>query len=196
MAFDWKKVVGSIAPTIGTMLGGPLFGMVISEVGEALGMPGATEEQLKAKVEEQGGRLTGDQIVALKTAEQAVQIRNRELDLDVMKINAATDAAEIADVQDARKRQIETKDNVPAYILAGSAVLYALQYVLFYFGPPIADDFIQTLVIKAFAVNETILTAAVFFYIGTSRGSKRSGDTVRQLAIDQQKVIADNAAAP
>jgi hypothetical protein len=43
MLFDWKSVVGTVAPGIATALGGPLAGMAVSTLAKALGVE-ATEE--------------------------------------------------------------------------------------------------------------------------------------------------------
>lgn len=49
MSFDWKKLVGTVAPTLATVLtgGNPLAGMAISALSTALlGKPDGTEEEL------------------------------------------------------------------------------------------------------------------------------------------------------
>lgn len=99
--FDWKKLVGGIAPVLGTALGGPLAGQAITMLGQALGLGDAAGEGDVAAVVA-SGQLTGEQVVAMKQADVAFQTRMRELDIDLEKVNQASAAALIADTSDAR----------------------------------------------------------------------------------------------
>ena len=56
----------------------------------------------------------------------------RELDIDLTRLNQAADEAIMKDVQDARARQIATKDPTPQVILFVLFVLWAGTFVLFY----------------------------------------------------------------
>lgn len=179
--FDWKTMVAGIAPVIGTALGGPLAGQAISMLGQALGLgPSATDTDVAAAIG--SGKLTGEQIVAMKQADIAFQTRMRELDIDVDKLNAETEKAYLLDVQDARARQAETKDRVPQVILAVLFVLWTFTFAMFYFGTLPDDEFVRALVVRAYATVETGLTGAIGYFIGSSRGSKQSGDAVRRIA--------------
>lgn len=84
--FDWKKLVAGIAPALGTALGGPLVGAAVAELGGALlGNRDASETDVAAALA--GGRLGPEQIVAIKQTDNALAVRLRELDIDVLKIN-------------------------------------------------------------------------------------------------------------
>jgi hypothetical protein len=98
---DWLK---QIAPTIATVLGGPLAGMAVEAIGSAFGMTDATQDKIKDIV--QSGNMTGEQIAAVKQAEIALQAKLKELDIDVEKVHAG-------DRDSARKMQIETKSLIP-----------------------------------------------------------------------------------
>lgn len=101
MNFDWKSVVRSIAPTLGTALGGPMAGAAVKVLGEALlGDPNSSEAKVAQAV---AAGLSPDAIVALRQADQAFEIRMRELDIDLAKLNADVERAYLADVSDARK---------------------------------------------------------------------------------------------
>jgi hypothetical protein len=50
------------------------------------------------------------------------------------------------------------------------------------FGAIPEDDYVRALITRSFATIETGLTAAIAYFIGSSRGSKASGDAVRKLA--------------
>lgn len=98
---DWKSIVRATAPILGTALGGPLAGAAVKVLGQAiLGTDEATQDDVSAALV-QG--LSPDAIAKLKEADITFKTRMRELDIDVLKLNAATEQAYLSDVQDARK---------------------------------------------------------------------------------------------
>lgn len=184
--FDWKKLVGGIAPILGTALGGPLAGQAISMLGAALGLGSdASEGDVAAAVT--SGRLSGEQIVAMKQAENDFAAKMREFDIDVMKINAASDAALLQDVQDARARQVSTKDYMPQIIFFLFLAIYIMEVAMFFFGKMPTDEYVRALMTRAFGTVEAGVVGAVAYFIGSSRGSKQSGDAVRRIAEQQPK---------
>lgn len=97
---DWKSIVRATAPILGTALGGPLAGAAIRVLGEAvLGTPDATQDDVAGALL-QG--LSPDAIAKMKEADIAFKTRMRELDIDILKLNATTEQAYLADVQSAR----------------------------------------------------------------------------------------------
>ena len=74
MSFDLKSLLGSIAPTVATALGGPLAGSAVAAIGEALGLKDATAKSIETAFME--GKLTADQISELKKLE--MQFKNDE----------------------------------------------------------------------------------------------------------------------
>lgn len=44
---DWKNLISSVAPFLGTALGGPLGGMAVSALGDALGLSDKSESAIK-----------------------------------------------------------------------------------------------------------------------------------------------------
>jgi len=182
--FDWKKFVGGVAPALGAALGGPLAGAAVSVLaGQLLGNDKATEADLERAMTT--GQLSGEQIAAIKQAEFNFQTKMRELDIDVLTINQAADAAVLRDVQDARARQVATKDNMPQVIFFLLLALYAGEVALFFFGKMPDDEFVRALMTRAFSTVALGLTGAIAYFIGSSRGSKQSGDAVRQIAQQQ-----------
>jgi len=184
--FDWKRLVGGIAPVLGTVLAGPLAGAAISELASALlGNPDAPEADVAAVLST--GRLSGEQVVAIKQAGNALTVRLRELDIDVLKINQAADAALIADTSDAR-HTFGKDENVfvlGCIILGAFAVLMGLVLTgLFYLMTGKVD------------VNPGVMTACgtligtivgyvaanaqqvVSFFYGSSKGSKDNGQAI------------------
>lgn len=179
--FDWRKFVAGVAPALGAALGGPLAGAAVKMLaGAVLGDEGASEADVAAALA--SGQLSGEQVVAIKAAEQAFAVRMRELDIDVDKLNHAADEAVLRDVQDARARQVSTKDWMPQVIFFMLASAWAGTLLLFYFAALPQDEFLRALIVRAYATVETGLTGAIAYFIGSSRGSKASGDAVRKIA--------------
>ena len=86
-----KNIVGAVAPTLGTALGGPMGGMAANMIAEVLGVPNNPKSIEKGLAE-----ATPAQMLELKKAEQEFEVQMKELDVDVFKL-------EVADTQDARK---------------------------------------------------------------------------------------------
>jgi hypothetical protein len=101
---DWLV---KLAPTAATLLGGPLAGMAISAIGDALGLKEATKEKITEVL--QSGTMTPEQLAALKTAEANLKIKLKELDIKVEEIHAQ-------DRDSARKMQIQNRSWIPAVL--------------------------------------------------------------------------------
>lgn len=187
--FDWKKLVAGIAPALGTALGGPLVGAAVAELGGALlGNRDASESDVAAALA--GGRLGPEQIVAIKQADNALAVRLRELDIDVMKINQAADAALIADTSDAR-HVFGANENVFVLgifiLLTFACLMTAVLVGCFYIlngGTPAIDPGLMTAcgtligtVVGYVAANAQ---QVVSFFYGSSKGSKDSGQAIGQ----------------
>jgi len=87
-----KNIVGAVAPTLGTALGGPMGGMAANMIAEVLGVPN-TPKAIETAIQQ----ATPEQMIELKKAENAFEIQMKELDVDVFKL-------EVADGQDARSK--------------------------------------------------------------------------------------------
>lgn len=101
---DW---LGKLAPVAASLLGGPLAGLAVSALGDALGLKDATKDAIMEVV--QSGTMTPEQVAALKTAEANLKIKLKELDIK---------AEEIAmqDRDSARKMQIQNRSWIPAVL--------------------------------------------------------------------------------
>lgn len=72
---EWKQVVGAVAPWIGTALGGPLGGMAVAAVADALGL----SEKTEAAIQQAISGATPEQMLAIKQADQQFAARMQEL---------------------------------------------------------------------------------------------------------------------
>ena len=86
-----QNLVGAVAPTLGTAMGGPLGGVAGKVISEALGVPNN-----QASIEKAMSSATQEDLVKIKEAELKFEAEMKKLDVDVF-------ALETADKQDARK---------------------------------------------------------------------------------------------
>ena len=112
--------------------------------------------------------------MAIKQAEPAFTVRMREFDIDVLKLNQAADAAVLAEVQDARARQVATKDQAPQVILAVAAVLRASRRTTVARKYHVADVSPK---VRSSSVATNFLGAFSFFQ--DHRGLRTLGNTTR-----------------
>lgn len=106
MAFDLKSALSTIAPTLATMLGGPLAGTAVSALVGALGLaPGAGADDVTKVL--QTGTVTPETMAAIRAADQhhAEAIAQQGYDLAKMNLDfqQAQTVAVIDDRKDARK---------------------------------------------------------------------------------------------
>lgn len=104
---DWKGIISTVAPWIGTALGGPLGGAAVGAVSDALGLSDKTEASIKAAL----SGVTPEQMLAIKNADQAFAIQMQELGFKQV---SDMEALAAGDRKDARDMQKTTRSWVPA----------------------------------------------------------------------------------
>jgi hypothetical protein len=164
---DWKAVVGTVAPWLGTALGGPLGGMAVTAVADALGLSTKTEESIKQAL----SGVTPEQMLALKNADQAFQVKMQELGFQNEK---DMEALAVSDRDSARKREATVGDNtvrVLAYLitLGFFGVLSILMFTT------IHQEVKDVLFVMLGALGSG-WQSCVSYYFGTSKGSKDKTD--------------------
>lgn len=162
---DWKNLISSVAPFLGTALGGPLGGMAVSALGDALGLSDKSESAIKQAL----SGVTPEQMLAVKNADQAFQIKMQELGFANLK-----DMEQIAesDRDSARKREVDVKDNTPkilAYFIT-LGFFSILAFMLFNEVPVGSKDVLNILL----GSLGTAWIAIVSYYFGSSNGSART----------------------
>lgn len=158
---DWKAVVGGIAPTIATALGGPLAGLAVDALGKALGLDAPTVKSVQDALTQ--GQLTGEQIVQVKQAELALQATLRELDISEEQLYTN-------DRDSARKREASVGDATPrvlAYLVMISFIALIGSQL---FGFTQVDSALAgTLVGYLSAKAEQVMS----YYFGSTRSGER-----------------------
>lgn len=164
------NLVRTVAPTIASAVGGPLAGIAVRTISDALlGKPDGTEAEL---VQAALGA-TPEQLLALKKAEQDFVIQMRELDIDLERIGNQ-------DRDSARNREIKLKDATPKVLAA--AVTFGYFGVLFWmlrYGLPTTGGSEAMLVMLG--TLGTAWGAIVAYYFGSSAGSRDKNDTISKM---------------
>lgn len=106
---DFSSLIKTVAPWIGTALGGPLGGMAVEAASRALGLGESTTESLKTAL----SGATPEQMLALKKADQEFSLQ-----MQALGFKQITDLEAIAagDRKDARDMQRSTRSIMPAVL--------------------------------------------------------------------------------
>jgi hypothetical protein len=104
---DFIKLILTVAPWIGTALGGPLGGMAVTAAANALNLTEKTTDAIKAAV----SGATPEQLLALKEADQNFELQMKALGFANIK---DLEAIAAADRDSARKLQMARPSMVPA----------------------------------------------------------------------------------
>lgn len=166
-----KDLLQSAAPWLANAVGGPLAGIAVKAIGEALGQPDASTEAVTQALTQ----ATPDQLLSLKQADADFELKMRELGL-----NNIERLEEIAagDRDSARKREMEVKDSTPrvlAYLITGG--FFGLLLLLLFKQPPLGSaDTINDML----NVLGTVWIGCVSYYFGTTANSQRKTDMLHK----------------
>jgi hypothetical protein len=159
-------LLGQLAPSIATALGGPLAGVAVKTLSSALfGHEDGTEEQISEAM----ASATPDQLAAIKKIDADFKVQMKSLDIDLERIAAG-------DRDSARQMQVATKDWTPkalAYIIT-FGFFGALIYILM-FGIPKSGTEVILMMLGSLSTSWTGVTQ---FYYGSSLGSKQKTDAL------------------
>jgi len=157
---QFGPLLGQLAPSIATALGGPLAGVAVKTLSNALfGHEDGTEEQISEAM----ASATPDQLAAIKKIDADFKVQMKSLDIDLERIAAG-------DRDSARQMQRETKDWTPkalAFIVT-FGFFGALVYILI-FGIPQTGTEVILMMLGSLSSS---WTGVMQFYHGSSAGSK------------------------
>jgi len=164
---DWLK---QIAPTAATLLGGPLAGMAVDAIGKAIGMDAATKDQVKDALT--SGTLNAEQMAAIKQAEADLALKVQQLDIDLEKVHAGDRAS-------AREMAAKTGDTWTPRVIALTVFVVwgAVNWKLF--NGTISGD-MRELVARALGTLDATLMAVIYYYFGSSAGSKEKTQAIKE----------------
>jgi len=147
-----KTIVGAVAPTLGTALGGPMGGMATKMIADVLGVPNNPKAIEKGLAD-----ATPEQMLELKKSEQAFDLQMKELEVDVF-------ALETADVQDARgKFSKDWTARIMGLVIVGGFMGYIFLVTL---QPPEQNS--EALINLVLGYLGGLASAVISFYFGAS----------------------------
>lgn len=158
---DWKSLVKTVAPVLGTALGGPMAGAATKFIADKLlGNPAATEQDVAEAVL----GASAEQLTNLRKLDQDFKLRMRELDVDVFKL-------EVQDKDSARR--LFSVNIWPQVTLSAVYTIgyFAMLYMFMSGNVEVTAD-LRT----EFGMVLGVMTAAqveiMHFWFGSSLGSK------------------------
>lgn len=175
MGLDWKAVIKTVAPALGTMLGGPLGGIAATAITSALGIESdSTEDQIAAAVR----TATPEHLLALKNAENQFKLDMERIGLDYEKLA-------VDDRGSARAREValsQAGDLIGARATHAVATIVTVGFFAVLFvvlgGKVSTDNQAALLLLGTMSAG---FGAVVQYYLGSSAGSKEKNSILAGL---------------
>ena len=173
----WLDILAKVAPTVASAFLGPLGGVVVTTVGELLGINDPTQDKIKVAIE--NGQITGEQITAIRTLEMTLKAEEAERGFRYVDL-------EFRDRDSARQRDTEIvkagKHNYRADSMFVLAVVVTCGLVWLIWTDPNINEYmkgITTLVLGRFL---GYLDNIYSFEFGTTRVNRTKDETINQLS--------------
>lgn len=161
---DITDVIKTVAPWIDTALEGPLGGMAVDAVADALGLQTKTVDAVKQAI----SGATPEQLLALKQADQTFQARMQELGFNLVK-----DLERIAADDRDSARKANVAGGVQAYLFWLSILLLGAslgsEITLLFKGYPVGVP--EIVVGRVLGLFDAIAMAVMAYWYGTTAGS-------------------------
>lgn len=171
MSRDWKSIVAAVAPTIATALGGPLAGLGVKALSEALlGHEKGTEDDIARAL----GAASGSDLVRLREIDAQFAAQMKALDVDLERIAAG-------DRDSARSREVRSGDAWTPRLIGGMALggfLWAVYWVLSGQVSGMTDPTTVALVGTLVGYVSAKADQVVSYYFGSSAGSARKTEAM------------------
>lgn len=165
--FDWRSLVKTVAPTIGTALGGPLGGVAGLALAKVLGVPeSSTGDDSALATAVQGA--TPDQLLALKKADQDFALQMQKLGFENLQ---ALEAIAAGDRANAREREIKTLDWMPK-VLSSVVVLGWLLVQGFLLRHEVPGG-TREMILRMLGTLDGAVMLVLGYYFGSSASSSR-----------------------
>jgi len=159
-------LLGQVAPTLATALGGPLAGLAAKTLSNVLlGNETGSESDIAKALQ----NASPDQLAAIKQIDADFKVRMAELEIDLERIAAG-------DRDSARKREISTGDYTPKVLAAAITIgFFGILFWMFVHGVPKNGNEALLLMLGAL---QTAFTGVIAYYFGSSAGSKAKTDAL------------------
>lgn len=156
---NWQDVLKSLAPTVASAIAGPLGGIAVSALGDALGIDKPTQDKVAKAI---GGQtMTPDQLAKLQELELQYQENEKERGFRY---------ADLAfkDRDSARQMQIATHSKMPAVLTIMVTIGFFGILTMLFFNPEMKSNEIVMIMVGQLS---TVWAGCVAFYTGTTFSS-------------------------
>ena len=149
-------IIGQVAPSIASALGGPLAGTAVKYLSQAFfGHGNASAQELSEAMQ----AASPDQLAALKQIDADFKAKMAQVGVDLQKIAAD-------DRKSARELQKETRDWIPRVLAVGvTAGFFGILIYMLVFGLPTTGNEAMLLMLGAL---QTAWTSIIAFFFGAS----------------------------
>ena len=161
-----KQIIATVAPTLGTALGGPFGALAGTALATALG---GSDKAAEPAI------LSGNPEVLAKRkqAEFDFQAKLKELDIQEEQLH-------FTDIDSARKREMTVRDYVPGILaLAVTVGFFGVLSYMLRFGKPVEGG--DALLVMLGALGGA-WGSVIAYYFGSSAGSAQKNDALAKLA--------------
>ena len=158
----FTDILKTLAPTVASVLGGPLAGMAVTALGGIFGMSDATQDKIASVI--QNGQMTPEQVAAIRELELKFQNDERERGFKYAEL-------EFKDRDSARQMQIHTRSITPEALswLIVAATLAFEGYVLTQGIPQEVSDLVAG---RVLGTLDMAFGTVLAFWLGSSYGSR------------------------
>jgi hypothetical protein len=157
MSANWKSIVKTIAPVLGTALGGPMAGGAIKMLTSTLlGDENATEQELESFIT----NANPEQLLPIKKIDNDFKLKMEGLGVDVFKLEAA-------DRDSARAHHNDSRMPAILCLLLTAMVACGLAALLVVVVPPNNANIIYMI----FGQILTAWMASIAYWVGTTKSS-------------------------
>ncbi len=169
MSFDWRGLIGTVAPTIASAFGTPLAGMATSAICQALGLtPKANDDENSTMIAAKLAGATPADLLALKTAEEQFQKDMKSLDIDLERL-VVGDRASARDAA-TKLAQAGIKNYTIPMLIAAAFITLIVLFVWVWLQPAI-PEFAKGIISLAIGRFLGYLDQAYSFEFGSTRQS-------------------------
>lgn len=165
-----KSILSTVAPTVASALGGPLSGMAVKSIIQALGLsPDTPQEDVLKEVTNS----SPETLLKLKELENSFSAQMKQLEIDLKKL-------ETDDRNSARNREIQVKDNTTKYLAFLIVFLYAAIQIWLVSGQVLPAE-MREIVMRALGTLDAIISMIFGYYFGSSIGSAQKTTQIQSM---------------
>ena len=160
------NILKHVAPWLATAMTGPMGGLAVEAIGNALGLSDKTEASIKAAL----GGVTHDQMLALKNADQDFKVKIQELGYaNIEKLAALA----VENTNGARQMQISVRSYIPPTL----AIMITLGFfgilTLMIFGI-VPNEVSQALLVMLGILGSGFKDVMNFYFSSTAESAKKT----------------------